>query len=268
MRIETILADRPSYYTPTQAEAYYGRKRTMEEIVLHHWDIPSKRGSFRGTLDYLLHRPNGVPSVNCVIGWDEQEKRVRIVDTVVYPNVAFTSSSSSKAALKNDRAKYINCVSAAIEVDPLIETDHPARDQLIEAVAYRVSEWRRQAGKNLPLKGHNDYVKTDCPGDMPFNEIEDAAQGGGENMLTRRYINMLWIFATDNPANDTDYRSWEGKKFEDLVEYLNQDGNRKNWLKVKTERDALESENKKLKDDAKAVVLAEVEAALDKVRKG
>lgn len=268
MVIETILADRPSYFTPTQAEAYYDRKRTMEEIVLHRWNTPDKRGTFKGNLNYLLHRPNGVPSVNCFIGWDEEEERVRIIDMVVYPNVAFTSSSSSKAALKNDRAKYINCVSVAIEVDPLTETDHPARDQLIEAVAYRVSEWRNQAGKYLPLKGHNDYVKTDCPGKMPFNEIEKAAQGGGETMLTRRYINMLWVMATDIPANDNDYRKWEGKRWEDLAEYLNQDGNRKNWLKVKEKAAALEAENKRLKDNAKAVVLAEVEAALDKVRKG
>jgi len=168
---EKIIADRGGWFTPAEAAAYYRHTRTLEQgIVLHHWDARAKRlaGSvtFNGTLNYLLHA--GVPSANDVIGFDEGSNRIRVINTVEYPNVAFTSSGANPTTL----GKYINCVSVGFEIDPLIEVDgHPQQAGLIEAVAQRAFDYSKLANRRLPLSAHRDYASTACPELMPFARI-------------------------------------------------------------------------------------------------
>ena len=170
-QVEKIIADRGGWFTPAEAAAYYKHTRTLEQgIVLHHWDARAKRlaGSvtFNGTLNYLLHA--GVPSANDVIGFDEGAGRIRVVNTVTYPNVAFTSSGANPTNL----GKYINCVSVGFEIDPLIEVDgHAQQAGLIEAVAQRALDYCKLANKRLPLSAHRDYASTACPELMPFSRI-------------------------------------------------------------------------------------------------
>lgn len=169
--IETIIADRKGWFTPAEAAAYYGRARSLNEgIVLHHWDSRFKRlngqPTFNGNLQYLLHA--GVPSANDVIGYDETTNRVRIINTVTYPNVAFTSSAANPTAV----GKYINCVSVGIEIDPLIEVDGHAQQQaLINAVAQRCLDYCKIADRRLPLRAHREFGSTACPELMPFDRI-------------------------------------------------------------------------------------------------
>lgn len=171
MTIETKATKRSAWFTPAQSAAYYGRPRTLEEVVLHHWNTPAQRPSFAGVVQYLTQPPKDVPSANTIIGYDEKAKRVRILDTVPYPNVAFTSSGAAKSP-DNKRRLYINAVSVGIEIDPLIEVKgHAQRGALIKAVGYRVFKYWLTAKKKLPVRGHNTYAATSCPGAMPFTEI-------------------------------------------------------------------------------------------------
>lgn len=169
--VETIIAVRNGWFTPAEAAAYYGRQRSLNEgIVLHHWDSRFKRlngqPTFNGNLQYLLHA--GVPSANDVIGYDEAANRIRIVNTVAYPNVAFTSSAANPTAV----GKYINCVSVGIEIDPLIEVDGHAQQQaLINAVAQRSFDYCKVADRRLPLRAHREFGSTVCPELMPFDRI-------------------------------------------------------------------------------------------------
>lgn len=169
--VETIIADRDAYFTPAEGAAYYGRPRTLNEgIVLHHWDSRFKRlngqPTFNGNLQYLLHA--GVPSANDVIGYDESTGRVRVINTVTYPNVAFTSSAANPTAV----GKYINQVSVGIEIDPLIEVDgHAQQGALIEAVAQRCLDYCKIADRRLPLRAHREFGSTACPELMPFDRI-------------------------------------------------------------------------------------------------
>lgn len=168
-QVETIIADRGGWFTPAEAAAYYKVTRKLEEIVLHHMDSKEKRLAggvrFNDILRYLLHA--GVPSANDVIGYDDDNARIRAVNTVQYPNVAFTSGSTLNA-----RSKYINAVSVGFEIDPLIEVDgHPQQAGLIEAVAQRCLDYCKVADRLLPLTAHRDYSLTACPGDMPFDRI-------------------------------------------------------------------------------------------------
>lgn len=169
--VETIIADRDAYFTPSESAAYYGRQRSLDQgIVLHHWDSRFKRLnnqlSFNGNLQYLLHA--GVPSANDIIGYDEANGRVRIINTVAYPNVAFTSSAANPTAV----GKYINCVSVGIEIDPLIEVDgHPQQEALINAVAQRCLDYCKVVDRRLPLRAHREFGSTACPELMPFDRI-------------------------------------------------------------------------------------------------
>lgn len=170
MSVEVITADRKGWYTPAEGAAYYRRPRTLEEIVLHHHDSKEKRlagqVTFTGVLRYLLHA--GVPSANDVIGYDESQGKIRVVNTVTYPNVAFTSGSAATS-----RGKYINQVSVGLEIDPLIEVNgHAQQAALIETVAKRCLDYCKVANKLLPLTAHYQYnPSTACGREMPFDKI-------------------------------------------------------------------------------------------------
>lgn len=183
-QVETIVADSNAYFTPVQGAAYYGRARTLEEIVIHHWDSKEKRlagqVSFNGVLQHLLHA--GVPSANEIIGFDEGAGRVRVINSVVYPNVAFTSGSTATA-----RGKYINQVSVGFECDPLAEVSgHAQQGAVLEAIAQRCFDYCRLVDRLLPLTMHRDYAQTACPGEMPMDWL-------------RTRLNQLWQ-AYKNPA--------------------------------------------------------------------
>jgi len=183
VKVETIIANRSSYFSPAEAAAFYGVSRKLEEVVLHHWDAKEKRKSgalkFRSTMQYLLHASGA--SANDIIGYDEAEGRVRIVTMVKYPNVAFTSGGNKVA-----RGRYINAKSVGIEVDPFIEyANGKHQASLIDAVAQRCLEYSKIAGKKLPITVHRDYSYTACPGDMPVT-------------LIRARLNVLWA-AYKNP---------------------------------------------------------------------
>lgn len=161
VQVEQIIADRDGWFTPSQSAAYYGVPRSLNTIVLHHWNSPDQRPSFNGNLQYLLHA--NVPSAQDVIGFDESAGRVRIINTVEYPNVAFTSGNR------------INAQSAGIEIDPLIEVEgHPQQANLIAAVAQRAFDYCKITDRRLSLTAHRDYVQTSCPGNMPFDRINAA----------------------------------------------------------------------------------------------
>jgi len=186
VKVETIIANRSSYFSPAEAAAFYGVSRKLEEVVLHHWDAKEKRKSgaikFRATMQYLLHASGA--SANDIIGYDEAEGRVRIVTMVKYPNVAFTSGGNKIA-----RGRYINAKSVGIEIDPFIEyPGHKYQASLIEAVAQRCLEYSKIAGKKLPITVHRDYSYTACPGEVPVS-------------LIRARLNVLWAaYKSPKPA--------------------------------------------------------------------
>lgn len=174
-QVETILAGKASYFTPAEGAAYYGRARSLETVVAHHWDSLEKRQAgqvtFSGTERYL--RTVGVPSANDVIGYDESNGRIRVINQVQYPNVAFTSGGS------------INQRSVGIETDPFIEDpNHPQRAGLIEAFAQRAFDYCKIANKRLTVTAHRDYQQTACPGNFPFAEVNARL-----DQLWNAYIN-------------------------------------------------------------------------------
>lgn len=161
-----------NYFNPNEAQGYYGVSRLMNTIVIHHWDAPENRNSFQTTLGFLTGNNSRGNSANCVIGFDDAQGKARIVDTVVYPNVAFTSGGK------------INAQSVAIECDPLGETNDGRAAEIYKAIGYRVWQWRVQFGFRVPLSRHRDYQQTACPGVMDLPRIDaesDKWANGGYN---------------------------------------------------------------------------------------
>lgn len=163
MEIEFISADKSMYFTQSEAQGYYGIPRTLQTIVIHHWNAPSARPAFHQNLNYLLNNANGYPSANCVIGWDETQNRIRIIDTVQYPNVAFTSGGS------------INAKSIGIECDPWGEPNQPHQAEILKAIGFRVYKIREQHGWRVPLSKHSAWTATACPGDYDLNAIDNES---------------------------------------------------------------------------------------------
>lgn len=197
-QVEVILAGKASYFTPAEGAAYYGRARALETIVAHHWDSKEKRQSgaigFAGVERYL--RTVGVPSANDVIGFDENNGRIRVINQVQYPNVAFTSGGS------------INQRSVGIETDPFIEIPgHPQRAGLIEAFAQRALDYCKIANKRLSITAHRDYQQTACPGEFPFAEVNARL-----DQLWNAYINPAPTpTPTPTPAKSTYRRLTESQ---------------------------------------------------------
>lgn len=162
MDIEYQAAPKSHYFTPAEAASYYGVARTVETIVIHWWNSPDARPGFAGNLNYLQTNSKGT-SANAVIGFDEGQGRARIIDTVKYPNVAFTSGGK------------INARSVAIECDPWGTPGQPHRDEILKAIGYRVWQWRQQFGWRIPLSRHRDYQLTQCPGNYDLAEIDAYA---------------------------------------------------------------------------------------------
>lgn len=162
MEIEQVIADKDQWFTQEEAKGYYGITRSIEAIVIHHWNSPAARPSFNGNLDYLLHNNSSV-SANSIIGFDELQNKVCIVDSVIYPNVAFTTGG------------VINAKSVSIECDPWGEPGQPYSDEILKAIGFRVSEWRKQFGFRVPLKRHKDYKPTDCPGNYDLSRIDQES---------------------------------------------------------------------------------------------
>ncbi|MEK9826556.1 MAG: N-acetylmuramoyl-L-alanine amidase [Methylotenera sp.] len=172
MDIEQRLAIEDLYFTPSEAAAYYGVPRSMQAIVIHHWNAPDARPSFANVTNMLINGSSRGDSANCIIGYDDQQARVRIIDSVIYPNVAFTSNGK------------INAQSVAIECDPLGETADPRAAEIYKAIGYRVYKWRQQFGWRVPLTRHRDYTQTACPGDYDLGRIDAEADkwaAGGYN---------------------------------------------------------------------------------------
>lgn len=161
-----------NYFTPNESQGYYGVPRSMQTIVIHHWDDPSRRGSFEGTKNFLTSNNSRGNSANTIIGYDDAQGKARIVDMVRYPDVAFTSGGK------------INAQSTAIECDPIAETNDPRAGEVYKAIGYRVWQWRVQFGWRVPLSRHRDYQQTSCPGNMDLNRINAEADkwaSGGYN---------------------------------------------------------------------------------------
>lgn len=139
-------------FTPAaQVPAVFGRKRTIDEITIHHWGAPGQ--THNGVVNFFVNGP-GTTSAHFVASSDG-------VHCLVSPEDAAWHTGNAKG----------NATSVGIECRPeATEADY--------AVVAELVRWLRDTyGAGLPLVKHSMWNNTACPGKWDLDKIDRLARG-------------------------------------------------------------------------------------------
>ena len=157
--IETRLAAKSGWHTPSEAQRYYGRY-SRTGITVHHWNTPNlvKDSDHNNIVNYIANKAkNGTGSVNYVLSNTK-------ITLMVHPdNVAWASQSGNPTTVSIEFSPHLN------------------------AEGYKKAGWliwqlEKRYNRKLTLYPHNHWFATQCPGslDLPRMRAEANkwAQGG------------------------------------------------------------------------------------------
>lgn len=145
---QTTWNPSPNFTPASQVRQFFGRPRANEIVIGHWWGDPNANPTFRGVVNWLCN-PRSQVSAHYVVG---QGQMAQLVD-------------EDDAAW---HARQANPFSIGIEIDP------NANDDTYQRVGWLVYDIRKRKGQ-LPLKGHNVYVSTQCPGHIDLARIDRIA---------------------------------------------------------------------------------------------
>lgn len=141
------------YNSPNFTKGNNGRKM----IVCHHWDDPAKNPSFEGTISTLCNPSRGASAHFVATGTGR-----RVACLVDLENTAWHAGT-------NNPATNPNPISIGIEADPR------CRDEDYDVVAELIANIRSAYG-DLPLRGHKEFVPTQCPGNWDLARLDALAR--------------------------------------------------------------------------------------------
>ena len=145
--IEIKPASKTVYYTPAEAQAYYGRY-SREGITIHWWGDGSGAANHDNIVNFFLRRTDG--SVNYVLSDNK-------ITLMVSPdNVAWTSQSG-------------NATTISIEHQPTLGAEGYKKS------GWLVDQLEQRYGRRLNLYPHNHWYATACPGSIDINRIRAEA---------------------------------------------------------------------------------------------
>lgn len=129
-------------------------KKDIDFIVIHWWDLPSKKPTFNGTASWLINERSGVSAHYLV----EAE---RVACLVAPKDIAWHAGVFK-----------VNQRSIGLELNPRAsEGDYETAAELIYEL--------RQVYGNLPLRPHSSFVGTACPGDYDLKKLDRMARNQG-----------------------------------------------------------------------------------------
>lgn len=144
----------PNYTPNSQVRGAFGYPRTIDWITIHWWGDPNTNPSYEGVISWLCN-PRSQASCHDVI--TGTGNRVAVI------------VNNSNAAWHAGNAQG-NATSLGFECDPR------CRPEDYEAVAQDVAETWRYYGREIPLRGHNSWRATQCPGNYDLNRIAQRAR--------------------------------------------------------------------------------------------
>lgn len=144
----------PNFTDNSQVRNVFGYPRTIDWITIHWWGDPNQNPSFEGVVAWLCNPRSQVSAHDVITGTGS-----RVAVIVDYVSAAWHTGSALG-----------NASSLGFECDPR------ARDEDYEAVAQDVAETWRYYGREVPLRGHNTWVGTQCPGVYDINRINNRAR--------------------------------------------------------------------------------------------
>lgn len=153
-QLETKIAAKSGWDTPSQAKARYGRY-SRDGITVHWWNtpenIPKNSASHDNIVNYILGKATrGIGSVNYVLS-DYK------ISVLVYPdNVAWASQSG-------------NPTTVSIEFDPHLSGEG------YKKAGWLIDQLEQRYGKTLTLYQHKHWFSTACPGTLDINRMRAEA---------------------------------------------------------------------------------------------
>ena len=170
--------DSPNYTAGRQGNS-------ISSITIHWWDDPSKGPTFEGITAWLCNPASQVSAHYVVTGTD------RRVACIVDPaNIAWHAGNWVG-----------NQTSIGIECDPR------CRDEDYDVIAELVAELRKTYG-DLPLRPHNSWTTTSCPGNYDLGRIDRMAREKAGQTVERdrtdeiNYLNNLYQQILDRNVDE------------------------------------------------------------------
>lgn len=142
----------PNYTPAASVPAVFGQGRVVKSITIHWWGDPAQNPQFMGVVSYLC-RENGNTSAHVVA---EAGRVAWIVD-------------GTEAAWHAGNAAG-NATSIGIECNPR------ASDGDYQTIGELVRDIRKIYG-DIPIRPHNSWQSTQCPGNYNLTRIDAIARG-------------------------------------------------------------------------------------------
>ena len=144
----------PNYTPNALVRGAFGYPRTIDWITIHWWGDPNQGPSYEGVVAWLCNPRSQVSAHDVITGTGS-----RVAVIVNYSDAAWHAGSATG-----------NATSLGFECDPR------CRDEDYEAVAQDVAETWRYYGHEIPLRPHNSWSTTQCPGHYDLNRITARAR--------------------------------------------------------------------------------------------
>lgn len=166
----------PNYTPENQVRATWGRPRTIEIVAQHWWGDPNTNPTFEGVISTLCN-PSRQASAHFVATGTGR----RVACLVDLNNASWATNSA-------------NPYSISIEGDPR------CRNEDYDVIAEVIAELRVAYGVQLPIKPHNAFVATQCPGNYDLNRLNALALEKQKYADIRKDYGQITIPAPQPPA--------------------------------------------------------------------
>lgn len=143
----------PNYTPNARVKAVYGYPRTIDYITIHWWGDPKNNPSFEGIISWLSQPRSQVSAHDVVTGTGA---RVAIM------------VNNANAAWHTGNAKG-NASTLGFELDPR------CREVDYQAAAQDIADTWKYYGRKIPLKPHNHWSSTQCPGKYNLTKLYNMA---------------------------------------------------------------------------------------------
>lgn len=146
--------DSPNFTPQSQVGGAFGFPRSIDWITIHWWGDPATNPTYEGVVAWLCNPRSQVSAHDVITGTGS-----RVAVLVNYTDAAWHAGNAQG-----------NATSLGFECDPR------CRPEDYEAVAQDVAETWRYYGREIPLRGHNSWRATACPGNYDLNRIVQRAR--------------------------------------------------------------------------------------------
>ena len=158
--VEIKIANKKSWFTPAESNAYYATKYSRNAIAIHWWGDGTGASNHDNIVNYFLNQGNlGKKSVNYVVSDNK-------ITLMVSPdNVAWTTGPGNPTTI-------------SIEHQPTLGAEGYKKS------GWLVDQLEERYGRRLEIFPHNRFQPTQCPGSISLSRIRaeaDKWKTGGYN---------------------------------------------------------------------------------------